>query len=81
MKNVLLKNVPEAEWIAFKTEATSNNMKLGEFLALLIREYTKKHDNSRWKRILNYKSTRSTKELNTHEENIKKFRKSFTLTR
>jgi len=81
MKTVLLKNVPEEDWITFKTEAIGHNMTIGEFLAYLIREHIKKHDNTRWKRILSYRSTRTKEEIEEHEKQIKKFRETFKLER
>ena len=81
MKTVLLKRVAEEDWTLFKSEAVTHNMYMGEFLSYLIREHTKKHDNSRWKKILSYRSGRSKEEINAHEESIKKFRETFNLRR
>lgn len=81
MKTVLLKNVPEDAWLSFKAEAVTHDMNMGEFLAYLISEHAKKHDNTRWKKILSYRSGRSTEEIEKHEEHVKKFRETFTLKR
>lgn len=81
MKNVLLKNVREEDWVTFKTEAITHSMNLGEFLAYLVQEHAKRHDNSRWKRILDHRSGRSKEEIKAHEETIAKFRETFTLRR
>ena len=82
MKTVLLKNVPEDAWISFKTEAITHDMNMGAFLAYLIKEHSKTaHAADRLKRILSYRSGRSTDEIKKHEEFIARFRKEFTLKR
>ncbi len=81
MKNVLLKNVPETEWITFKTEAINHEMNLGDFLGYLVREHKKMHNENRWKKILSYRSGRSEEEIKKHKEFITKNRKEFSLER
>ena len=43
MKNVLLKNVSEEDWIKFRTEAIAHDMTIPEFLSYLIREHIEKY--------------------------------------
>jgi hypothetical protein len=82
MKNVLLKNVYEEDWILLKTEAAMHNMNLSEFLAYLLRDHRKRHyANSTWETALSWRSSRSEKEIAEHEERVAKNRKNFRMER
>lgn len=82
MKSVLLKDVPEEAWIAFRSESISHNMKSGEFLVYLLNEHKKRtHGKSKWASILSWRSGRSKEEIEKHEAQIRKNRSEFELVR
>ncbi len=82
MKTVLLKNIPEEDWIKFKTEAAAHDMKMAQFLSYVLREHTdKKHSKGRWEAILRWRSGRSMAELNKMEKKLTDLRHGFKLER
>ncbi|HLD60070.1 MAG TPA: hypothetical protein VI912_03690 [Candidatus Bilamarchaeaceae archaeon] len=82
MKNVLLKNVSEEDWIKFRTEAIAHDMTIPEFLSYLIREHIKKyHTKSKWDKILSTRLNLDIKEWQEMEKTIEHVRGSFSLER
>lgn len=81
MKNVLLKNVLEEDWVLLKTEAAMHSMNLAEFLAYLLREHSKQHVYTEWNSILSWRSSRSKEKICEHEKKITNIRKTFRMER
>ncbi|MBS3068303.1 hypothetical protein J4450_06365 [Candidatus Micrarchaeota archaeon] len=82
MKTVLLKNVPEEDWISFKTEAAAHNMKLAQFLSYVLRDHTEKtHVKERWARILSWRSGEGKATISKMAKKINKLRHSIKLER
>lgn len=82
MKTVLVKGIKEEDWTVFKTEAAAHNMKMAEFLSLLLKEHSKKsHAKDRWKRILTWRSGKSKEALDEMQKAIDLTRRNVRLER
>lgn len=82
MKNILLKNVEESDWMKFKTEAITHGMNMGEFLSHLIKEHlSKKHSTDNWKEILSWRSGRTSSKFDGLLKEVAETRKKFKFER
>ena len=76
--NISIKNVKEERWMAIKSEAVRNNMKIGEFLNKLFLEYkNKENKNGNWNEILYGKKYLTDRDAIKIKEAMKETRKEF----
>lgn len=75
--NISIKNIKEEDWRLLKSEAAKHDLKIAEFLNIVLAEHKKREERNNWNEIIHGPKFLNAKDTDKIKEVMEEFRKEF----